>query len=248
MKRRSSIALAVSIVVHVAVLALLWMMEMPNTPPVFPEEITLSFGSRADSRGSAPRQAPVAGGPPSRNDAPTDTPEPERAEGTFRVPLPGAPPREHLTFQPDARAPAFQSLEAAAPAPLAPPSVDATAPDLGDLLVGGDDGDGRAGGDPGDREAPHEIQWHGGVARPVIRRPTIAFPRVLRKEGRNAEVTGRLTVSEDGAVLAVEIVDGSGYASVDAYVADVLRSYSFEEGTGTSEATVRVFFRLDRTQ
>jgi TonB family protein len=174
-------------------------------------------------------------------------PAPERAEGTFTVPLPGAPPRERLAFEPDARAPAFQSLEASAPEPLAPPSVDATAPDLGDLVVGDDNGDERTGGEQGEREAPHEIEWQGGVARRSIRRPTISFPRVLREERRNAEVTARLTVSADGAVLGVEVLDGSGYASVDAYVAGVLRSYSFEEGAKQSTATVRVFFRLDRT-
>jgi outer membrane biosynthesis protein TonB len=248
MRRRSTVALAVSIAVHAGVLVLLWMMELPNTPPVFPEEVTLTFGSPMRSRGNAPRRAPIAGGPPAHGNEPTDAPEPERAEGTFRVPLPGAPPRERLAFEPKAKAPTFQNLDASAPAPPAPPSVDATAPDLGELLVGGEDGDERGGVDQGEREAPHEIRWQGGVARKSIRRPAISFPQVLREEGRNAEVSARLRVSADGAVLGVEIVDGSGYASVDAYVAGVLRSYSFEEGSQPSTATVRVYFRLDSTQ
>lgn len=247
MKRRSSVALGVSIAVHAGVLVLLWMMELPNTPPAFPEEITLTFGSRMESRGSAPRRAPVAGGPPAHEDEPTVTPEPQRVEGTFSVPLPGAPPRERLAFEPEASSPAFQSLDARAPEPLAPPSVDAAAPQLGDLLVGGEDGDeASGGGELGDREAPHELRWQGGVARRSIRRPSISFPPVLREEGRNAEVTARLSVSADGAVLGVEIVDGSGYASVDAYVVGVLRSYTFEEAAEPSTAIVRVYFRLDR--
>ena len=74
----------------------------------------------------------------------------------------------------------------------------------------------------------------------------LAFPDVLRKEGRDADVTARIRVDRRGAVIFVEIMTTSGNPSVDVAVESVLRTTMFSPSNSDTidEGTVTYHFRL----
>src|SRR5690606_37935145 len=98
-----------------------------------------------------------------------------------------------------------------------------------------------------DRQAPPEpepeIGWQ-DRGRRVLRRSTPGFPEQLVREGLEAEVAARFTVSPSGAVTEVEIVGSSGYTLVDRSVVQALREYTFEAAGGSDRGTIRFRFRL----
>ena len=74
------------------------------------------------------------------------------------------------------------------------------------------------------------------------------FPRTLIREGQEAEVTARFTVSPEGQVSNVEILRSSGDTLLETEVRQALGAWLLERSaSGQSEtATISFRFRLER--
>jgi TonB family protein len=92
------------------------------------------------------------------------------------------------------------------------------------------------------------VTW-AGAQRRALQHPAIVYPEELRSLGQAADVVAQITVSPSGAVIKVEITQGTGYIEVDKRVADVLRSWVFSSVNEQKDemGTYRYRFRLERT-
>ncbi len=91
------------------------------------------------------------------------------------------------------------------------------------------------------------IDWSGRPRRILVRR-TPQFPPKLAREGLEAEVTARISVSPDGQVTSVEIVRSCGYTLGDLEVVQALREWLFEKSSSgkPDTGTIPFRFRLER--
>jgi TonB family protein len=91
------------------------------------------------------------------------------------------------------------------------------------------------------------LEWR-GRERKLLKTAGISFPDILLEEGLEVDVVAVFTVAANGQVTKVDILRGSGYASVDTAVQRALYSYLFEPSADSSEdvGQIQVRFRLER--
>lgn len=90
-----------------------------------------------------------------------------------------------------------------------------------------------------------EIVWNDDMRRNTVQSPAIQYPDFLARNGLQADVVAELLVLTDGTVATVEIIEGSGYADVDASVSALLSEYKFEQISNTqTRGRVYIKFRL----
>ncbi len=92
------------------------------------------------------------------------------------------------------------------------------------------------------------LEWK-GRERKLLKTAGIPFPDILLEEGLEVDVAAVFSVAPSGQVIEVDIVRSSGYASVDRAVERAVLSYLFEasDDTGTDVGEIHYRFRLERS-
>lgn len=226
---RESQALAVSLGVHLLLLAVLLLLRQPAAEPrAAALRLTLAHpgGARPAAVPAAVPATTAAGAVPGGEQAEAARPNPVTGAAaprarTVQTPVAGAaaahrgsPPRPAAAL-----AGALAALSQQAGVPPTPVPVSVSAPPPPHVS---------AAGLPAPR---HEIE--------------LPYPAELITRGVEAEVEVRLTVADDGRVTGAEVLRSSGFSTVDAEAQQALRRILFAAGRAVT-GTIRISYRLER--
>jgi protein TonB len=124
-------------------------------------------------------------------------------------------------------------------------------PDRMDSIQTGDgDGAGRGGSDtPGTGSAPRNCPEQGASVKNKVRVSPDDYPMQAKRRGIEGEIVGLVTVSTDGSVQSVEIVEGLG-SGLDGLAREAFQQWTFEPARRDCQAVrskVRVRHRFNLT-
>lgn len=228
---RESQALAVSLGVHLLLLAVLLLLRQPAAEPrAAALRLTLAHpgGARPAAVPAAVPATTAAGAVPGGEQAEAARPNPVTGAAaprarTVQTPVAGgaaahrgSPPRPAAAL---AGALAALSQRAGVPPTPVPNRVSAPAP-----------------------LPPHVSSTGLPAPRHEIELP---YPAELITRGVEAEVEVRLTVADDGRVTGAEVLRSSGFSTVDAEAQQALRRILFAAGRAVT-GTIRISYRLER--
>jgi TonB family protein len=241
MRENLRLYLLISLVFHLVALLPLLLMEGPRVSELVPRRVVIEFTESPER--TPPELSPEKAKLPELR--PSELADSLQMHGPAVLPVPGAglgsgpsqvrrPPAEgdRLDYrkteqpvlpEPNSFAPPIPPAELLRPETVEPAEEE-----------GGFD---RAGA----------LEWKGRERR-LLRAAGIRFPDILLEEGLEVDVEAVLIVAPNGQVSSVDIVRGSGYASVDRAVERAILGYLFEPsgGPGDDVGRIRFRFRLKR--
>src|SRR5476651_596042 len=219
-------AVAISIAVHVAAIAIA-MMAFGRHAPAAEDPAAITVFVAPAPPAAAPAEAKPAEPPP---------PEPPQ-------PLPdyAPPPPEEALAVPDFKPPPPPKVSAPPPKPTPKPAVAAeprSAPSAPRQIVP------PVNNTPSPSAAPSVVPgWNVQLAAWLASHKR--YPSAARQRGEEGEVLVRFVVESDGHVIEVTVEKSSGHAELDAAALAMLQGATVPPPGAAATRTVRIHFRLD---
>lgn len=100
---------------------------------------------------------------------------------------------------------------------------------------------------PAGKTTSGNTKWKKGGSRKLLKRPSIEYPPVYRKQAMQGRVSLQIEVDSQGKVVDVDVVRSSGYPRLDLNARNAYRNALFNAAPGARENSVGiidVYFKL----